>query len=65
MIALASDECLDTEEGEEKIVLGEWELLSIFISNIVRFSRRMRWAGNVAHVGDERCLQGFGGETSW
>jgi len=27
-------------------------------------SRRMRWVGHVAHVGgEERCIQGFGGET--
>ena len=25
-------------------------------------SRRIRWAGHVAHTG-ERCIQGFGGET--
>ena len=32
--------------------------------NIVRVikSRRMRWAGSVARMG-ERCIQGFGGET--
>jgi len=26
-------------------------------------SRRMRWAGHVAHLGEERCIRGFGGET--
>jgi len=27
-------------------------------------SRRMGWAGHVAHMeGEERCMQGFGGET--
>jgi len=26
-------------------------------------SRRMEWAGNIAHVGGERCVQGFDGET--
>jgi len=26
-------------------------------------SRRMRWAGHVASEGDERRIQGFGGET--
>jgi hypothetical protein len=26
-------------------------------------SRRMRWAGHVAHMGEERCIQGFGGDT--
>jgi len=26
--------------------------------------RRTRWEGHVAHVsGEERCIQGFGGET--
>ena len=34
-------------------------------SNIVPMirSKRMRWAGRVARVGEERCIQGFGGET--
>ena len=33
--------------------------------NIVRVikSRRMRWAGDVALWGEERRVQGFGGET--
>ena len=26
-------------------------------------SRRLRWAGHVARVGEERCLQCVGGET--
>jgi len=27
-------------------------------------SRRMRWVGHAAHIaGEERCIQGFGGET--
>jgi hypothetical protein len=26
-------------------------------------SRRMRWARNVARMGEERRIQGFGGET--
>jgi hypothetical protein len=25
--------------------------------------RRMRWAGHVARMGEERRIQGFGGET--
>ena len=53
-------------------VTGEWrklhneELNYLYSSsNIVREtkSRRMRWAGHVAHVGEERHIQGFGGET--
>ena len=33
--------------------------------NIVRVikSRRMRWAGHVACMGEERRIQGFGGKT--
>jgi len=53
-------------------VTGEWrklhneELNDLYGSpNIVQVitSRRMRWAGHVAHVGEERLIQGFGGET--
>ena len=41
------------------------ELNDLFSSpNIVRVikSRRMKWAGHVARMG-ENCIQGFGGET--
>ena len=51
---------------------GEWrklhneELNDLYSSpNIVRMikSRRRRWAGHVARIGErERCAQGFGGE---
>jgi hypothetical protein len=38
-----------------------------FLPTVVRVikSRRMRWAGNVARMekGEDRCVQGFGGET--
>jgi hypothetical protein len=52
-------------------VTGEWrrlhkeELYALYSSpDIVRVlkSRRMRWAGHVARMG-EKCIQGFGGET--
>ena len=52
-------------------VTREWrklhneELNNLYSSpNIVRVikSRRMRWLGHVALMG-ERCVQGFGGET--
>ena len=51
---------------------GEWrklhyeELHDLYFSHkIVRVlkSRRMSWAGHVAHMGGERRIQGFGGET--
>jgi hypothetical protein len=29
----------------------------------VKKLRRMRWAGHVAHMGEERRIQGYGGET--
>ena len=53
-------------------VTGEWRKLhkglnDLYCSpNTVRVikSRRMRWAGHVAHMGEgERRVQGFGGET--
>jgi hypothetical protein len=52
-------------------VTGEWrrlhnkELYALYSSpNIIRVmkSRRLRWAGHVARMG-ERCIQGFNGET--
>jgi len=52
-------------------VTGEWrklhneELNDLYCTpNIVRVikSRIMRWAGHVARVGEERRVQGFGGE---
>ena len=35
--------------------------------NIVRVikSRRMRWAGHVARMGEERGVKGLAGETRW
>ena len=53
-------------------VTGEWrklhneELNDLYCSpNIVRVvkPRRMRWTGHVARMGEERRIQGFGGET--
>ena len=53
-------------------VTGEWrklhnEELRVLYSqpNIVRVvkSRRTRWAGHVARMGEERCAQGSSGET--
>jgi hypothetical protein len=43
------------------------ELYALYSSpDIIRVitSRRMRWAGHVARMGEgERCIQGFSGET--
>jgi hypothetical protein len=53
-------------------VTGEWrklhneELNGLHSSpDIIRVikSRRMGWAGDVARLGQERCIRGFGGET--
>ena len=53
-------------------VIGEWkklhdgELNDLYSSpTIIRVikSRRMRWMGRVARMGEERCMQGFDGET--
>jgi hypothetical protein len=53
-------------------VTGEWrrlqdeELYALYPSpNIIRVikSGRLRWAGHVARMGEERCIQGFSGET--
>ena len=53
-------------------LIGEWRkihnegLNDLYCSpHIVRVrkSRRMRWAGHVARVGEERRIQGFGGKT--
>jgi hypothetical protein len=53
-------------------VTGDWrrlhneELNDLYSSlNNIRVikSRRMRWAGHVARMGREGCIQGFGGET--
>ena len=55
-----------------KIVIREWrklhieELNDLYCSpNIVRVikSRRMRWMGHVAHMGDRRRILGFDGKT--
>jgi hypothetical protein len=51
---------------------GEWrrlhneELNDLYsLPNIIRVikSRRMRWAGHIAHMGKKRFIQDFGGET--
>ena len=53
-------------------VTGEWrkfhneELRDLYsLPNIVQVvkSRRMRWAGHVARMGEERCAKDFGGEA--
>jgi hypothetical protein len=57
-------------KGDE--ATGEWrrlhseELNDLYSSsNIIRVikSRRMRWAGHVARMGEKQCIQDFGGET--
>jgi hypothetical protein len=53
-------------------VTGEWrslhnaEFYNLYFTPIIQVikSRRMRWAGHVAHNRREaRCIQGFGGKT--
>jgi hypothetical protein len=52
-------------------VTGEWrrlhnkELYALYSSpNIIRVmkSRRLRWAGHEVRMGEERCMQDFGGD---
>jgi hypothetical protein len=51
-------------------ITGQWrkphnELNDLYsLPNIFRVikSRRMRWAGHVARIGEERHVQGFGGK---
>jgi hypothetical protein len=59
-----------TKEGDE--VTGEWsklhneELHNLYSSpDIIRQikSRKMRWAGHVARMGEEKSVQGFGGKA--
>ena len=59
-------------ESKRDEVTGEWrklhieELNDLYCSpNIVRVikSRRMRWMGHVAHMGDRRRILGFDGKT--
>ena len=48
-------------------VTGEWrrqhneELYIIYIIRVLK--KTMRWVGHVAHMGREKCVQDFGGET--
>ena len=52
-------------------VTREWRKLrnedfnDLYSPNIVRVikSRRMMWVGHVARMGEDRRIQGFGGET--
>jgi hypothetical protein len=55
----------------ERRKLHSKELHILYSSNIIRHikSRRMRWAGHVARMGEE-CVQGFDGkarrkDTTW
>jgi hypothetical protein len=52
------------EVTEEWRKLHNEELNDLYSPNIFRLikSRRMRWSGHVARMG-ESCIQGFGGET--
>ena len=56
---------------KRKEVIGQWrqlhneELTYLYSSpNIIQVtkSRRIRWAGHAARVGERRCIQGFGGK---
>jgi hypothetical protein len=46
--------------------IAEWELHNLYASpNIFRIikSRRVRWTGHVANMGEEECIQGFSGNA--
>jgi hypothetical protein len=59
-------------EPKNDEVTGEWRRLhnkelyalysSLIIIRVIK-SRRLRWAGHVTRRGEERCIQGFSGET--
>jgi hypothetical protein len=58
--------CNRDEVTEEWRKLHNEELKDVYSSlNIIRVikSRKMRWGGQVACMGEERCIQGFCGET--
>jgi hypothetical protein len=52
-------------------VTGEWrrlhnmELYTLNSPNIIRVikSRRMRWEGHIARMGEKKCIEGFSKET--
>jgi hypothetical protein len=44
-------------------VTGEWRRLHNEGLNDLYSSRKMRWTGHVAHMGEERCIQDFSGEA--
>jgi hypothetical protein len=57
---------LDLSGTREWRKLYNEEIHDLYTSpNVVQVikSRKMRWAGHVAHIGEGRLVQGFGGET--
>jgi hypothetical protein len=49
--------------GERRRLHNKKRYALYFSPNIIRVIKRLRWAGHVEHMGEERCMKGFSGET--
>ena len=66
VISISNMKCIQASLLQNFKNNGMEELNDLYTSPIIvrmMNSRRLRWAGHVAHGGEKRCLQDFGGET--